>query len=99
MDYVAGVLEELEVADGRIGLEMDAAYFTAKSYTRLQRTSRSGVRGRDAVSRLGPDQKSEQELEYMREAARISGNAMQVGLDVIEEGVPGTRPRQRSTSN
>jgi len=36
MDYVAGVLEELEVADGRIGLEMDAAYFTAKSYTRLQ---------------------------------------------------------------
>jgi len=41
MDYVAGVLEELDVADGRIGLEMDAAYFTAKSYMRLQGTSRT----------------------------------------------------------
>jgi len=40
MDYVAGVLEELDVADGEIGLEMDASYFTAKSYTRLTEISR-----------------------------------------------------------
>ena len=89
MDYVAGVLEELEVADGRIGLEMDAAYFTAKSYTRLQENLPE-AEFEDATLLVGwvRIKKSEQELEYMREAARISENAMQVGLDVIEEGVP-----------
>ncbi|MDS0475405.1 M24 family metallopeptidase [Natrinema sp. 1APR25-10V2] len=89
MDYVAGVLEELEVADGRIGLEMDASYFTAKSYTRLQQNLPE-AEFEDATLLVGwvRIKKSEQELEYMREAARISENAMQAGLDVIEEGVP-----------
>jgi len=32
--------------------------------------------------------KSDQELEYMEQAARISENAMRAGLDAIEEGVP-----------
>lgn len=27
--------EDLDVKDGRIGVEMDAYYFTAKAYTRL----------------------------------------------------------------
>lgn len=89
MDYVAGVLEELAVADGRIGLEMDAAYFTAKSYTRLQQNLPE-AEFEDTTLLVGwvRIKKSEQELEYMREAARISENAMQAGLDVIEEGVP-----------
>ncbi|QCS41560.1 M24 family metallopeptidase [Natrinema versiforme] len=89
MDYVAGVLEELEVADGRIGLEMDAAYFTAKSYTRLQQNLPE-AEFEDATLLVGwvRIKKSERELEYMREAARISENAMRAGLDVIEEGVP-----------
>ncbi|WP_254761758.1 M24 family metallopeptidase [Natrinema marinum] len=89
MDYVAGVLEELEVADGRIGLEMDASYFTAKSYTRLQQNLPE-AEFEDATLLVGwvRIKKSEQELEYMREAARISENAMRAGLDVIEEGVP-----------
>ncbi|WP_459808106.1 M24 family metallopeptidase [Halopiger thermotolerans] len=89
MDYVAGVLEELEVADGRIGLEMDASYFTAKSYTRLQENLPEAD-FEDATLLVGwvRIKKSEQELEYMREAARISENAMQAGLDAIEAGVP-----------
>ncbi|QLG49148.1 M24 family metallopeptidase [Natrinema halophilum] len=89
MDYVAGVLEELAVADGRIGLEMDASYFTAKSYTRLQENLPEAEFA-DATLLVGwvRIKKSEQELEYMREAARISETAMQAGLDAIEAGVP-----------
>ncbi|WP_440764039.1 M24 family metallopeptidase [Natronorubrum sp. DTA7] len=89
MDYVAGVLEDLEVADGRIGLEMDAAYFTAKSYTRLQQNL-PDAEFEDATLLVSwvRIKKSEQELEYMREAARISENAMQAGIDAIGEGVP-----------
>ncbi|WP_049895562.1 M24 family metallopeptidase [Halopiger xanaduensis] len=88
MDYVAGVLEELEVADGRIGLEMDASYFTAKSYTRLQENLPEAD-FEDATLLVGwvRIKKSERELEYMREAARISENAMRAGLDAIEAGV------------
>ncbi|SDC02308.1 M24 family metallopeptidase [Natrinema hispanicum] len=89
MDYVAGVLEELGVDDGRIGLEMDAAYFTAKSYTRLQQNLPDAA-FEDATLLVGwvRIKKSDQELAYMREAARISEHAMQAGLDAIEEGIP-----------
>ncbi|WP_254524986.1 M24 family metallopeptidase [Natrinema caseinilyticum] len=89
MDYVAGILDELDVADGRIGLEMDAAYFTAKSYTRLQENL-PAAEFEDATLLVGwvRIKKSERELEYMREAARISENAMRAGLDAIEAGVP-----------
>jgi len=89
MDYVAGVLEELDVADGRIGLEMDAAYFTAKSYMRLQQNL-PDAEFEDATLLVGwiRVKKSDQELEYMEQAARISENAMRAGLDAIEEGVP-----------
>ncbi|WP_247002257.1 M24 family metallopeptidase [Halosolutus gelatinilyticus] len=89
MDYLAGVLEELDVADGRIGLEMDASYFTAKSYTRLQQNL-PDAEFEDATLLVNwvRIKKSERELEYMREAARISENAMQAGIDAIEAGVP-----------
>ncbi|ELY98744.1 M24 family metallopeptidase [Natrialba aegyptia] len=89
MDYVAGVLEELDVDDGHIGLEMDASYFTAKSYTRLQENLPEAEFS-DATLLVNwvRVKKSEQELAYMREAARISENAMQAGIDAIEEGVP-----------
>ncbi|WP_323174217.1 M24 family metallopeptidase [Natrialba sp. PRR66] len=89
MDYVAGVLDELDVDDGRIGLEMDASYFTAKSYTRLQENL-PAAEFSDATLLVNwvRVKKSEQELAYMREAARISENAMRAGIDAIEAGVP-----------
>ncbi len=89
MDYIAGVLEELDVGDGRIGLEMDAYYFTAKSYTRLQQNlPNAEFEDTTLLVNWLRIKKSEQELEYMRQAARISENAMQAGLDAIEAGVP-----------
>ncbi|GAB7021212.1 M24 family metallopeptidase [Halostagnicola bangensis] len=89
MDYVAGVLEDLDVEDGRIGLEMDASYFTAKSYTRLQENlPEAEFEDRTLLVNWVRVKKSERELEYMREAARISEVAMEAGLETIEEGVP-----------
>ncbi len=89
MDVFADVLADLDVADGRIGLEMDAYYFTAKSYVRLGKNLPE-AEFEDATLLVNwvRVRKSEQELEYMREAARISENAMAAGLEAIEEGVP-----------
>ncbi|WP_254546680.1 M24 family metallopeptidase [Halomarina pelagica] len=89
MDAFATVLSDLGVDDGRIGLEMDAYYFTAKSYTRL-RENLPEASFEDATLLVNwvRVKKSERELEYMRQAARISENAMRAGLDAVEEGVP-----------
>ena len=89
MDYVAGVLEELDVADGEIGLKIDASYFTAKSYTRLTgNLPEANFVDTTLLVNWVRVKKSDRELEYMRQAARISENAMQAGLDAIEAGVP-----------
>lgn len=89
MDFVGDVLTNLDVGGGRVGLEMDAYYFTAKSYTRLQENLPEAT-FEDATLLVNwlRIKKSEQELDYMREAARISEEAMVAGLDAIEEGVP-----------
>ncbi|ELZ31482.1 Xaa-Pro aminopeptidase, M24 family protein [Halogeometricum pallidum JCM 14848] len=89
MDYIADVLEALGVSDGTVGLEMDAYYFTAKSYTRLQENLGEAT-FEDATLLVNwvRIRKSERELDYMREAARISENAMRAGIDAIGEGVP-----------
>ena len=89
MDFFAEVLEDLGVDDARIGLEMDTYYFTAKSYLRLQKNlSEAEFEDTTLLVNWVRIKKSEQELDYMREAARISENAMVAGLDAIEEGVP-----------
>lgn len=89
MDFVGEVLTDLDVDGDRVGLEMDAYYFTAKSYTRLQENLPNAT-FEDATLLVNwlRIKKSEQELDYMREAARISEEAMVAGLDAIEEGVP-----------
>ncbi|RQH00096.1 M24 family metallopeptidase [Natrarchaeobius oligotrophus] len=89
MDAVAAVLEELDAANGRIGLEMDSYYFTAKAYTRLQHNlPEAEFADTTLLINWTRAKKSERELEYMRQAARISENAMRAGLDAIEAGVP-----------
>ncbi|GAB6880618.1 ectoine hydrolase DoeA [Halorubrum gandharaense] len=89
MDYLAGVLEEVDAADGTVGLEMDASYFTAKSYTRLQANlPEAEFEDHTLLVNWLRVKKSDRELAYMREAAQISELAMQAGLDAIEEGVP-----------
>jgi Xaa-Pro aminopeptidase len=89
MDFFAEQLEALGVADGTIGLEMDAYYLTAKSYTRLQQNlPEATFEDHTLLVNWARIKKSDQELEYMRQAARISENAMAAGFDAIDEGVP-----------
>ncbi len=89
MDFVAEVLADLDCAEVRVGLEMDAYYFTAKSYTRLEQNLQEAA-FEDATLLVNWIRaiKSERELECMREAARISEEAMWAGMDAIQEGVP-----------
>ncbi|KTG11566.1 ectoine hydrolase DoeA [Haloprofundus marisrubri] len=89
MDFFADVLRDLGVDDGRIGLEMDAYYFTAKSYTRI-RDNLPEAEFEDITLLVNwvRIKKSDAELKYMQQAARISENAMQAGLDAIGEGIP-----------
>ncbi|QLG60516.1 M24 family metallopeptidase [Halorarum salinum] len=89
MDFLADVLADLDVDGGRIGLEMDAYYFTAKSYTRLgSNLPEAEFEDTTLLVNWARVKKSERELEYMREAARISEEAMVAGLDAIGAGVP-----------
>jgi len=89
MDFVASVLADLDVADGRVGLEMDASYFTAKSYTRL-RSKLPDAEFVDTTLLVNwlRVRKSDREIAYMEEAARISEEAMLAGIDAIDAGVP-----------
>lgn len=89
MDYVASILSDLGVATGRVGVEMDAYYYTARSHHRLE----SRLTGADLVDatllvnrvRL---RKSQAEIALMEEAGRIAAEGMRRGLDALEVGVP-----------
>ncbi|WP_266080946.1 M24 family metallopeptidase [Haladaptatus caseinilyticus] len=89
MDFVAEVVGEIGAEDARIGVEMDAYYFTAKSFLRLQKNLPDAELD-DATLLVNWVRiiKSDQELTYMRQAARVSENAMQAGLDAVGAGVP-----------
>jgi Xaa-Pro aminopeptidase len=89
MDFVAKVFEDIGYDDRSIGVEMDAYYFTARSYERL-RNNLPEAEFDDATLLVNWVRviKSDAELEYMRQAARISERAMQAGIDAVEEGVP-----------
>ena len=88
MDYLSGIIAERRWDKGTIGVEMDNYYFSAAAYASLAKnlpnahfTDTTGlVNWQRAV-------KSEQELEYMRKAARIV-EAMHARIfEVIEPGM------------
>lgn len=84
MHYVAGVLEERGIAKGRIGVEMDAYYYTARSHAELARSlpNATVVDGTN-VANWERAIKSEAEVAYIREAARLVERSMEVGIATI----------------
>ena len=89
MDVLATVLADLDVETGRVGVEMDAAYFTARAYERLQsQLPEATLVDADLLVNWLRIEKSDREIAYMEEAARISEDAMMAGIDAIEAGVP-----------
>lgn len=88
MDFVADFLHEIGQANRVVGLEMDTYYFTGKCYTSLVK-GLPNARFKDATSLINWVRiiKSDQEIDYIRRAAKIVENAMRIGIESIHEGV------------
>ena len=88
MHFVASVLRERGWDHGRIGVEMDSWYFTARAYLALQESLNPGELI-DAWPLVNTVRlvKSPAEIALMRGAGEIVSKAMQVAIDCIEPGV------------
>jgi ectoine hydrolase len=88
MDYMAQVLTELGYDKKRIGVEMDAYWFTAKAFDRLQ-AGLPNAQFVDAHNLVNWVRiiKTDAEIELMRKAGKIIDLTMKAGIDTIGEGV------------
>lgn len=88
MDFVADILKAKGYAGKTIAVEMDAYYFTAKCLERLH-MGLPNAKFKDGTLMVNWVRiiKSEQEVEYMKKAARIVEKVMKVGIEKISEGV------------
>lgn len=88
MAYIAGVLHEMGWGRGRIGVEMDAHFFTARAYQELVR-GLPDAEFVDATLLVNWVRivKSPREIAYMREAGVLVEGAMRVAIEMIEPGV------------
>lgn len=88
MDYVADYLIDNSQGKSEIGVEMDAYYFTAYWFERLKsRLPEANFIDATRLVRNIRKIKSEQEIEYMKRAAKIVEGGMRQAIDSIEPGV------------
>lgn len=89
MDAVASTIDAHGYNDVTLGAEMGAYYFTARDYRRLVDKLPS-VEFVDATNLVNQFRliKSEDEIELIRKAARITDNMIKVAVDAISPGVP-----------
>ena len=88
MDFVADIIKQRGWGNKRIGTEMDAYYFSARGYEVLKTDLPDAVfvDGNLLVSWIRLI-KSDQEIEYMRQAGKIMERVMQTALDKVAPGV------------
>ena len=88
MDFVSDIVKEKGYDKKVIATEMDTYYYTAKCQERLV-LGLPNAKFKDGTNLVNWVKiiKSEPELGYMRNAARIVENAMQAAADSIAEGV------------
>ncbi|RME18912.1 MAG: M24 family metallopeptidase [Alphaproteobacteria bacterium] len=88
MQHLAGVLAELGLEAARIGVEMENYYFSAKAYLTL-REALPKARLIDATALVNWQRavKSEEELAFMRKAARIAEKMVDGVLARAEPGM------------
>lgn len=88
MSFAADILKERVKESINIGVEMDNYYFTAKCLEQLREDlPHSVIKDATLLLPMVRQIKSEQEIFYMTQAARIVERAMQTAIDAIEEGV------------
>jgi Xaa-Pro dipeptidase len=88
MDYVAGVLRELDAGAKSIAVEMDNYYFTASCFESLKKglPDAKFVNGNLLVNWVRII-KSDNEIILQKRAARIVEKAMQTAIDSLDVGV------------
>ena len=88
MDEVARLVESLGQARNSIGVEMDAYYFTAAAFARLQSNLPSArFLDADLLVNWCRAVKSPLEMNLIRDAARIASGAMRAAREAIAPGV------------
>ncbi len=88
MEFVALELRERGWHRGRIGVEMDAHFFTARCYQELRaRLPDADFVDATLLVNWVRIVKSPQEIAYMRQAGVIAERAMNVAIEAIEVGV------------
>jgi Xaa-Pro dipeptidase len=88
MEFVAEAICERGGARARIGVEMDTHYFTAAAFVILSRSlPHCALVDADRLVNWVRAIKSQREILYMREAARLTDAAMEAGIAAIAPGV------------
>ena len=88
MRFVASVLASNRWDKGRLGVELDGYWYSARSHIELQqRLPGTTLVDADRLVNWARTYKSEKELELMREAASICTHVMETAFSVIKDGV------------
>jgi ectoine hydrolase len=88
MDFMADELKRRGLDGGVIGVEMDAYYYTAACHEALVGgLPNARFENANLLVNWVRIIKSEQEIAYMTDAARLVEKVMQTGIDAIEPGV------------
>ncbi|GKY87171.1 M24 family metallopeptidase [Sinisalibacter aestuarii] len=92
MQHLAGVLKEIGLEHARIGVEMENYYFSAKAYvTLLEELPNAQILDATALVNWQRAVKSDEELAFMRKAARISEKIVD---GVFERAEPGLKKNE-----
>ncbi|MGP4076830.1 M24 family metallopeptidase [Halobacillus sp. K22] len=88
MDFISEILNQIGHGNRKIGVEMDQYYFTGMALERLKKGMPNAV-FQDATLLVNRVRmiKSDQEIEYMKRAAKIADLAMRKGVESISPGV------------
>lgn len=88
MEHLARLISELGHASGRIGVEMDNYYFSARAWETLKRElPQAAFEDATALVNWQRIVKSEEELVFIRRAARISEKMIDGIVERIEPGM------------
>jgi Xaa-Pro dipeptidase len=81
-------LAETKAKKQRIGVELNSAYFPALTLEKV-RSIVPGAEFKDVSNLIGNIRliKSEKEIQYVREAARLADLGMRAGINAVKEGV------------
>ncbi|MGM0585821.1 MAG: M24 family metallopeptidase [Pseudomonadota bacterium] len=92
MQDLSALLRELGLARAAIGVELDNYYYSARAHLTLQyELPEAELRDVTAMVNWLRSVKSDEELHYMRRAARISERIQDVAYERIEPGLPKNR--------